>query len=385
MARLSTSDPPLSSRSLLGQANPKYTPLPTALCALCSLGSVLAMGVAIAYINRLSYGRSAADAYTPGNDRIPGIDSALYGMPPRGGVDAGTGQAGPTVTGQALTWPRPSAALHSSSSPSSITLRVMSFNVRYMNGGDKGWRHWSARASAVTGMIADVGPGILGCQEVLPAQYRDLVDRLGDSYGSVYVEREPGRRGGGSEGVPVFYSTSLFHLLSTHTRWLSPSPSTVGSRGWGAAEPRIVTIVRLRHRASGRPVTLLNSHWDHKSGLARVTSAELLGKWAGEERDVSGRQGGVVLLMGDFNSYGGPSDPSIQALTRTSPWLADVLEGRDMPTFHAFAGLPKRASHRIDWIWVGPGARILRAWVQASRYHGILPSDHFPVISDVVL
>lgn len=378
----------MSNRSLLERAAPKYraagvpVTLPAVLCALCTLGSIVGMGAAIAYINRLSYGSSAHKAFTPGNDRIPGIDTSLYGMPPAGMRQAEAHTQG-QVQGQAATWPRPTAGLLAAS-PASISLRAMSFNIRYANRGDKGWRGWPARASAVSGMIADIGPGIVGCQEVLPLQYRDLKDMLGPAYGSVYVEREPGRAGG-SEGVPVFWLAGQFTLLASHTRWLSSTPGKAGSKGWGAAEPRIVTIVRLRHRVTGRPVTILNSHWDHKSSSARVRSAELVGQWAGEERDRGRGEGGVVLVMGDFNSYGGTSDPSIQSLSRTSPWLLDVLHGADMPTYHGWAGVPKRGSRRIDWIWVGQGAQVLRAWVQASKYHGILPSDHFPVCTDLLL
>jgi endonuclease/exonuclease/phosphatase family metal-dependent hydrolase len=270
-----------------------------------------------------------------------------------------------------------------STSPQALALRVLLQNVRYKNTIDKGWRHWAPRSNALAAIVGGVDPDIMAFQEVLPSQHADLTVYF-PGYGSTFREREPG-----GEGVPIFWRTATFALISAQTRWLSDSPNRAGSRTWGNAVPRICTSARLRHKPSGRVVTVFNAHYDDKADNngVRLASSNLIAGWM---RDALAE--GPVLLAGDLNVRG-PQDAAVRALLSGVPGLVDTLSVADPEagaagTFHRFTGKPLPGMGRVDFIFAaakGGGARVQRAWIQGKKGLGILPSDHFGLVADVEL
>ena len=102
--------------------------------------------------------------------------------------------------------------------------------------------------------------------------------------------------------------TGRVDLLESETRWLSPTPTRRGSRGYGADLPRIATIVRLRDRVSGHVFGLANTHLDPRSpdleelsiGLQfvqearRMSTNSKLSEW---------QQFAQLLLLANENTY----------------------------------------------------------------------------------
>ncbi|WAQ88360.1 hypothetical protein PtA15_9A487 [Puccinia triticina] len=193
-------------------------------------------------------------------------------------------------------------------------LKVATFNIRYspltanntvstqgsLNG--TGEASWARRVPLIVDQIKWEAPDI----EVLEHQYIDLKDQLIPSqYASVGVGRNDGVTRG--EYVPLFWKTDRFKALSVNYFWLSDKPDLPGSRGWDAAEPRMVTLLTLQPRATGQsqddpsnlPFFVMNTHFDNAGVKARTESAKLILKKANE---LTAAKGQPVLLMGDLNS-----------------------------------------------------------------------------------
>jgi endonuclease/exonuclease/phosphatase family metal-dependent hydrolase len=253
-------------------------------------------------------------------------------------------------------------------------LRVMSFNVRYANpdDGQNGWEH---RRAAVVDVIRTFDPDLLGLQEPLLGQVNELRAALPE-YEMVGVGREDGAERG--EFVPLFYRKTRFERVNQGHFWLSPQPERIGSVGWDAALPRLVTWVELRDRAAPpQRIRVANTHFDHQGQIARQEAARLLRALAAQHA------GEPFLLIGDFNSaldsepyriLTGPAPDGAalsDAFERAS--AADVAGG----TYHAFSGQPTEG--RIDWILCNGRLSALDARTVRTNAAGHYPSDHFPV------
>jgi len=268
--------------------------------------------------------------------------------------------------------------------PSNATgVRVMSFNIRYSTAPDKEDR-WEKRQDFLIDTIRAYNPDLLGTQEVLADQADFLQQRLPE-YGFVGGGRDDGKRKG--EYSPIQFKKDRFELLAHGQWWLSPTPEKVGSKGWDAALPRIVTWARLKDRQSGKTVVYFNTHWDHMGKTARVESGKLMRKLVD---DLVGGDDVPVVVTGDFNST--EDTEQYRSLTvgdGTGMKLIDAYrtvhpeKKPDEASFNGFKGTTKGL--RIDWVlhsphWVAKGAAIDR-----TTREGRTPSDHYPVTAELEL
>ena len=268
--------------------------------------------------------------------------------------------------------------------PSNATgVRVMSFNIRYSTAPDKEDR-WEKRQDFLIDTIRAYNPDLLGTQEVLADQADFLQQRLPE-YGFVGGGRDDGKRKG--EYSPIQFKKDRFELLAHGQWWLSPAPEKVGSKGWDAALPRIVTWARLKDRQSGKTVVYFNTHWDHMGKTARVESGKLMRKLVD---DLVGGDDVPVVVTGDFNST--EDTEQYRSLTvgdGTGMKLIDAYrtvhpeKKPDEASFNGFKGTTKGL--RIDWVlhsphWVAKGAAIDR-----TTREGRTPSDHYPVTAELDL
>jgi endonuclease/exonuclease/phosphatase family metal-dependent hydrolase len=239
---------------------------------------------------------------------------------------------------------------------------------------------WERRVDAVVGTLRFHAPDIVGLQEPLAGQLDDIRDRL-PAYEWVGVGRTDGDREG--EFSPVGYRADRFDRETTGTFWLSETPGEVGSVGWDADLPRILTWVRLRDRETGRTIVHANTHFDHAGERARLESARLV-----SARLAVLRSDEPVVLTGDFNCMPG-SDP-YRALAESDEGiaLADAKlrsrHGHHGPE-HTFTGFEDpRDGERIDYVLVThDGSVENHASCADLRADGRVPSDHLPVVADV--
>ncbi|MBL8757124.1 MAG: endonuclease/exonuclease/phosphatase family protein, partial [Phycisphaerae bacterium] len=145
-------------------------------------------------------------------------------------------------------------------------IHVASFNVRYAAAKD-GDNAWPLRRDRVRDAIAAWNADIIGMQEV-EAEQADWLRARFPRYVFHGVGRTDGQRAG--EFAPILFRRDRFEPVESGHFWLSPTPETPGSRGWDAALERMASWARLKDRATGRTLLVLNTHLDHRGVEARV-------------------------------------------------------------------------------------------------------------------
>ncbi len=270
------------------------------------------------------------------------------------------------------------AAAELSTRPS---LRVMSFNIRYNTPRDSA-NAWPHRKDLAASMIRFHHADLIGLQEALKGQIDDLVERL-PGYSWFGVGRDDGREKG--EFTAIFYRRDRFELLEGSTFWLSEEPDSVGGIGWDAAITRIVTWGKFRDQATGKIFFHFNTHFDHRGEQARRESAGLL---VTKVKELAGTA--PVIVTGDFNCREA-SEPYLTLTDSTGPEsLRDArylsAHGHHGPTgtWSGFkvAGTP---GEKVDHIFVKNGVQVLQHGVLSDTFDGRFPSDHLPVLVEVVV
>jgi len=250
------------------------------------------------------------------------------------------------------------------------SFRVMTFNIRLDVASD-GPNVWPHRKEIVASMIHFHDADLVGVQEALPQQLRDL-DALLPEFGRFGVGRAADLT---DEHSAIFYRKSRFEVLEQGTFWLSETPEVAGSKGWDAALPRIVTRGRLRDRRTRAIFFHFNTHFDHVGKVARRESAALVVRKIGASQP--------VILTGDFNDT--PQSDAYRSITSSS--LVDAFTvSRAMhhgptTTWNGFEAIePQR---RIDFIFIR-GFDVLRHGILSETFDDArFPSDHLPVLAEV--
>lgn len=276
-------------------------------------------------------------------------------------------------------------AARTSAEPASPPVVLMTYNILHsLNPLPPG--NWSRRRPLVWETIRRHHPDILALQEVLQGQLEDFDREFGREY--AWVGR--GHAGGfDGEILPVAWRRDRFEPLAHEFFWLSPTPEVTGSGGWGGRFPRVVTVVRLREKATGRELVVCNNHWEADNDLmeARRESARLL-----LARTARLPAGLPVFLCGDFNIV--PTRKSrrepYRMLTEdgappafTDAWLAAAVRSGPDTTKNRLHPAPNlQPGERKDWILFRGPVTIGRVEVDEFHREGLYPSDHLPVCAD---
>lgn len=274
--------------------------------------------------------------------------------------------------------------LHAQSAP----ITVMTFNIRYGTAND-GAHAWPARRAHVISTITAHAPDLLGVQEALDFQVKELQGAL-PTHERFGVGRDDGKTAG--EYAPVFVDTTRFRVHQSGTTWLSDTPEVPGSRSWGNTIPRIATWVLIEERRTGDRFYLFNLHLDHQSQESRERSvAFVLSEYQRRRSALIAREaqdaefGGAapsprLLLVGDFNAD--ESNPAYRvAIDRglVSAFRAMHPDTDTVATFNAFAADYDPTGGMIDHILLGGDWRVQRAGIDRTRFGGLWASDHFAV------
>lgn len=252
-------------------------------------------------------------------------------------------------------------------------IKVMTYNIRYDGAGDT-TNGWAPRKYAVIKILKESEAGIIGVQEALFHQMRDMNEAL-YAFEYVGVGRDDGKKEG--EFAAILYDTTLFKLEKTKTFWLSKTTSRP-SIGWDAELERICTAALFKNREDNRDFWVFNTHFDHMGFQARIKSAELiLKKIRGLNPDNL-----PVILMGDFNAdiYSKPYKILTKSMTDTRLASAEIMS-KNMGTFNGFQNdfLPER----IDFVFTKRA--IIHSYMEIydKMPNGNYPSDHFPVLVEL--
>lgn len=257
-----------------------------------------------------------------------------------------------------------------------MTLTVMTYNLRYASPQPP--NSWPQRRPAAKAMLAALAPDVIGTQEGLYEQLKDLHEDL-PGFEQIGLGREGGSRG---EFMAIFFRRERFDPLEYDHYWLSDTPDVIGSASWGNSVRRMVTWVRFRERASSQQFYFVNTHFDHQSQDAREKSAELL---LARVRALKTEL--PVIVVGDFNAAAGANkayDTLVGSDYFVDTWTSAAQRGAAVGTFHNYRG-PREGGPRIDWILSHGPVESLSTEVVTFQLEGQYPSDHFPVIAKLRL
>lgn len=286
-----------------------------------------------------------------------------------------------TAVAAAVTLPLSSTALtlqHASAADRHERhLEVMSFNLRYASTAEP--HSWAVRRPVMRALLRRERPHVIGTQEGLYAQVRDIAADLGADYAWIGTGRAGGSR---DEFVAVYYDTRRLAPVEYDHFWLSGTPEAIGSNTWGGACVRMVTWVRFRDlRHSGQEFYALNTHLDNASQYARARAASLIAdRLGGLDRSLP------LVVTGDFNApaHKNPVYDTLLDAGLVDTW--DTAAERTAPygTFHGYRPL-RPYGDRIDWILTTPGVTAHWASVNTYSHQGRFPSDHLPVQTSLTL
>ncbi len=254
------------------------------------------------------------------------------------------------------------------------TVRVMSFNLRYINTGDLGPKMWTNRRDFAAEIIKKDAPDFLGTQEAFRLMLDDIKARV-PGYGELGVGREDGKEKG--EYSAILYREAAWTVLSSGTFWLSDTPEVVASTTWGNKVTRICTWGRFKNKTSGRELFVFNAHLDHQSQPAREKGVALI-----LQRIQNRGSDAPVIVTGDFNAI--PQNKAVVLMQKNTPAFTDAWLSlhKDTPvsewgTFHNFTG--NLDSGHIDYIFSSLGITALESAIMHDSKDGNYPSDHFPL------
>ena len=252
-----------------------------------------------------------------------------------------------------------------------MTMKIMSFNLRYDNEGD-GINAFSSRLHRVIDTIRSENADIIGFQETTVAMRETLRSRLND-----YVLVGCGRdRNYDGEGTIIAYKAELFELINLENIWLSDTPSVPGSHFMDDHSncPRMLTCAVLKHHEYGEPFRMINTHLDHVGTNARLSEARFI-------CDFVLRGEGDFILVGDFNAT--PDAPEIKYIVDTLSTVGGAdISSEVAGTFHNFGKFSEESKIKIDYIF--SSLKSTRAYrVEDTPIDNQYYSDHHAVCAEV--
>ncbi len=255
------------------------------------------------------------------------------------------------------------------STPQENEVRVISYNIRYMNDKD-GDNSWKFRKQASINMVNEEQPTVFGLQEAVKAQVDFLQENL-PGYAHYGVGRDDGKEKG--EFMAIFYNKEEVELLDKGTFWLSATPDTP-SKGWDGQCFRTCTWTLFKCKDTGKQFAFLNTHLDHRGKEAQKEGMLTIVKKIGEliPADVP------VFLSGDFNTRtDNPIYEPLKAIMTDSRELATETDHRG-----TYTGWRVRENPVVvDHIFVR-GAEVDKFQVLCDKNYGApYISDHYPVLT----
>jgi endonuclease/exonuclease/phosphatase family metal-dependent hydrolase len=263
---------------------------------------------------------------------------------------------------------------------SNLELKIMSFNIRYDNPEDNK-NNWKYRKEEVTKIIRSQGVDILGAQEVLANQLKDISEKLPE-YNAIGVGRDDGEEKG--EFSPIFYKKNKFIVVKSGYFWLSETPDKP-SKGWDAACERIATWVQLKDIKTDKMLFVINTHFDHEGIIARQESVKLI-----KDKVALLSEGLPLVIMGDFNAE--PESTVVKQMLSAAAAIT-IFDSRSVAskvngtawTFNGFGKVPVHQRQIIDYIFVNKDVKVKKHNILSEMVNGIFISDHSAVFIEVYI
>ena len=256
-----------------------------------------------------------------------------------------------------------------------LVLRVASYNLRMDTPADS-LNSWSYRKDKVNALIRFHDMDMFGTQEGFLHQLQDIC-RMPE-YAYIGAGRDDGQTAG--EHSAIFYKKDRFEVLEKGDFWLSETPGVPG-KGWDATCcNRICSWGKFKEKQLGKEFYFFSVHFDHQGVVARQESGKLM---VVKIKEIA--KDFPFVFVGDLNSTVETEQVKLlssnfkdaRTVTKLPPYGPDG-------TFNRRFGNPVGAG-RIDYIFVSEGIDVLKYASLTDNDGMYYPSDHIPVMADIVL
>lgn len=270
-------------------------------------------------------------------------------------------------------------------------LVVMTFNVMCsFCSNDKGDNEkWEDRVPHFGDIISRYNPDLIGLQELTYlSEIRDIQNVI-KGYRPVFARDLPKNSIGWTvyPDAIILYREDRFELVESGVYWLSPTPDKPWSYGWADSNIwRIVVWAHLRQISDKRDLYFASTHFDNNYPNEEKSAPVVI------ERTRDWAKKMPVVVVGDFNSVRGT--PAYKILTQegveTDFRLNNSFEScaRWAIVSNQFKEVSYNPKDCYDHIFISGMASWGCNWwyVDKSVYgpNSVYPSDHFPVIAELI-
>lgn len=283
-----------------------------------------------------------------------------------------------------------------------VPVRVMTYNLLTLDDdgttppGAEPIAAWSSRRLAAARLVTSAGPGVLAVQEGAawvgaargPRQVDSLRSALGPSWSLARTEVPPDEPHYFRTGVYVLFDHTRYASVGTGGHWDLGEKPDGGSR-WAAYQV-------LRERSSGATFLVVSLHLYAIDGTVgdRLREEEAASMVHQASAYASAHGDLPVVYAGDVNSHerhavDGPRIATQASGTADALLSAPHRSGERYNTANRYLRVPPASGLAIDRVYAAPGVAVL-GWRQVlelsgGRFAGVIPSDHNPVVSDLVV
>lgn len=252
--------------------------------------------------------------------------------------------------------------------------RIMSFNLRCVD-DEEGSIH--NRSQIAVAVIDQYAPDSFGIQEATPKWIKILDREFSDKYARVGEGRSPIEMF--TEYSAVYYRKDKYNLIDSGTIWLSETPKKKYTKSFDSKHNRIASWAVLEDKETGEKFTHINTHLDHVLESTRVEQSKvLLTKISELEKSTK------VICTGDFNTYETAEAYSVMTASMDDTKL--LAEKSDTGiTFHKYGTIEEHEDGAIDFVFTTKGMKVDTYKIIRNTVEGMYPSDHYPIVADVVL
>lgn len=276
-------------------------------------------------------------------------------------------------------------------------LRVISFNMLFnlYDADLEIVNRWENRKSRVAEYIHYAHPDVIGSQELQSSQLDDLLSVIGKEYAFYGVGIDDGKRAG---DIPaIFYRKDRVELIKAETFYFSETPQLISQNPFGGKNS--FALCHFRDKKRGREFLVINTHLAFGNIERRFYEACKLRYFLLEYKLKI-----PVVITGDFNTFA--FRQALELPFYDGDIIVRIIEEGGVtdsarcPVFGHFGPISSTnfcAKSKkpfcsegepgiiLDHIFVSEGISVLAHGIDAAKVDGHFPSDHFPVIVDLIV
>ena len=252
------------------------------------------------------------------------------------------------------------------------TLRVVTFNARYMHDGD-GSNNFLYRLPLICDTIRQRDPDVICFQEITLEMRRILLSEfpewplLGGGIWNDYTNETP----------CIAYRRERLMPTDVESFWLCPDPAQPGVYTLDQSIcNRLCVMATFQPLDGGSAFRVFNTHTDHEGALSRLlATGEILSHIS---RADSGRRL-PLIITGDLNAL--PSAPEIELIRRYENHPVRDITAGIKASFHGFGRVKRDV--KIDYIFTDLEELSVEPWTESRD--GLTLSDHYPIGAELKL